>query len=441
MNSIKILEDYISAQTETNFFGSQKDLYKNSTPSDDKIRANQDYKILVIKKYRHLVEEKWKGDKKSFDGVEGAGYKRTNDTAFQPGAQLQILAKLTDDDITSKSDSDLNEYIDNLALDSKKDFNAINKKPFNQAVSSVSNLKTKSSSIISLANGLSGALLAPIGFGLVVAESGIRTGLTCLSCLGYGVLKIAEKLESTSLARKVFGNNEFGILGAQEHTLSAITSLVENNYTLGAIDSYFFSNGSQKSAQNIGSKKNSNGPSSDPAFDPPKKIDYNVPKHDQFRKPKKIIGGGDPLNQYIKMKKGCWSSIFKITRSEDVNQLDKAEKRRFEEYKKEEERQEAEKIRKEEEAKQKAKNTRPPKRASSLPSPSASQIHNSLFGPDGRLKRASTIQSSPLSRPNPKQPRRNEEVANRRPSSDPRQPLSAKPASSKGVGAPPPRRY
>jgi len=71
--------------------------------------------------------------------------------------------------------------------------------------------------------------------------------LTCLSCLGYGALKFAEKIESTSTARKIFGNNEFEIRDAEEYNLSAIKSLALNNYTF---EYYFSSNNSQKSTKN-----------------------------------------------------------------------------------------------------------------------------------------------------------------------------------------------
>jgi len=380
MSSIKILEDYISDRTRTDFFVSQKNSYTVSNPNNEEIRANRAYKILVIKTYRDLAQEKWESDKKNHNSVEGAGYNKKNNTAFQPGAQLQSLAKHTDNDINKKTDSKLNEYIDTLAEDSKKDFNAINKKPLNQAVSSVSNLKTKSSSIISFVKGLSGAVLAPIGFGLVVAESGIRTGLTCLSCLGYGVLKIAEKLESTSLARKVFGNNEFGIQGAREHTLFAITNLVGNNYTLGAIDSYFFSNGSQESSQkkeklldNKGLKE-ANGPfSKNPSFN------YKKPNHSQSKNLERKGGEGYSGQGNIRMAEPI-GSYYEAYRSGDKTQITKAEDFRRKAHGQEEKRREEEKIRKEEERQKKA----PKNQCSPLtrnPPASSKQRNRPLRGP------------------------------------------------------------
>ena len=147
----------------------------------------------------------------------------------------------------------------------------------------------------------------------------------------------------------------------------------------------------------------------------------------------------DPAQKYLRITRSNSDSYFQAYESRDKKQLERAEDLRRLHHEQEEERREAERRKMEEKTKQKAEKqgkSRPLPPASNLPSQSTSQIQKSLFGSDGRLQRASTMQSSPLSRINSQQPRRNGGV----PGSAPGQPLNARQAnSSMRTGGP--RRY
>ena len=176
-------------------------------------------------------------------------------------------------------------------------------------------------------------------------------------------------------------------------------------------------------------------------------INYKSPSHgvQSFRDDSKKRKGSDQQDSGSaqghpkRTKSAGGSSYFDAFRSGNKNEIEKADRLRFEKHKQEEERREAERKEREE-AKQKGKKPQQPQHTSSFPSTSASQIHNPLIDPrTGRLKTASTIQGSALSRPKPQQPRRNGGV----PGSNPRKPLSATPTISRATvtSATVPRRY
>lgn len=251
-------------------------------------------------------------------------------------------------------------------------------------------------------------ILAGVGGGIaagaIVTEGASRFSLLLVSALAYGALNIAERLESTNLSRRVLNKSfEFEIQGVKDSILNVIDKASNKYYTYDFFKNYLFGDAKQEKTPQQKTKT--------PALGKSKSL------------------GGEDISIY-----------YKAHASGDKSRLQAAEDARFEANKKFQVTKEAERKEREE-TKQKAKKPQQPQHTSSFPSQSPGQIRNSLFGSDIRSKRASTMQSSSLSKSNPQQPRRNGGVDNIRPGSAPRQPLRARRESSKGTHVGPDSRY
>lgn len=236
-----------SIQRLENYSGLTKDLLskKMSTanpPSNEEIRS-------LITRTESKYNSRWRRDRENS--------RRDNEGRFAVGQESPLpymmqefknnQEKIPDHALPSA----LDKIVETLSKRRTANFSAFDESAFKMGMRKLPNATT---GLIS--NGANYLVKYPIMAGLggiaigaIFAESGIRAGLTCLSCLGYGALTIAKRLESTSFLRKVCGNNEFKIQRAQQSVGSAITNLVENHYTLGAINRSFSSNGIQESSQ------------------------------------------------------------------------------------------------------------------------------------------------------------------------------------------------
>jgi hypothetical protein len=245
--SIQRLENYLGLKLENNS-GMKVDLLSEKM-SKDNPPLNEEIRSLITRAERKYNSE-WRIDRENS--------RRDNEGRVAVGQESPLTYMMQEKILDHALPSALDKIAETLSKRRTANFSA-----FDESAYDIGTRKLSNATAGLISNGANYLVKYPIMAGLggiaigaIFAESGIRAGLTCLSCLGYGALKIAEKFESTNFARKVFGNNEFEIQRAQQSVGSAITNLVENHYTLGAIDRNFFSNGSQQSAQKSKSTKN-----------------------------------------------------------------------------------------------------------------------------------------------------------------------------------------
>ena len=248
-----------------------------------------------------------------------------------------------------------------------------------------------------------GGIAFGVTVGAIATEGASRLSLLFVSGLAYGALNIFERLESKSLSRKILENNEFVIQGAQKLIGKFIYSSIKNPF-------FYTSNAVNAFTSYLSGDANNN--------------------ETNQKKPRTPATTRSISSVEISVS----SSYYNAHASGDKKRLQAAQEARFRVHLKAQETRAA--------PQQNAQNLRP-QRASSFPSRSPSEIRKSLLGPDGRLQRASTMQSSPLSRIDSQQPLRNGGVSNRRPGPAPGRPPTAGQASSRrtGNGAPPPPRH